>query len=93
MRLALLEIALAVVLLGGIVSTGMALVSTTHESRQLFRELELLRREQDRLRDEWSALTLEVSHLAGHARIDELARGELGLIEPDEGRLYVEVAR
>ncbi|HUF74295.1 MAG TPA: cell division protein FtsL [Gammaproteobacteria bacterium] len=92
MRLAILEIMLAVVLLGGIVSTGMALVSTTHESRRLFREVELLRREQDRLRDEWSALTLEVSHLAGHARIDEIARDELGLVEPDAGRLYVEVA-
>lgn len=93
MKLGILQIALAVVLLGGIISTGITLVSTTHESRQLFRELELLRREQDRLRDEWSALTLEVSHLAGHARIDEIARDELGLVEPDDGRLYVEVAR
>ena len=92
MRLAVLEIALAIVLLAGIIGTGISLVSTTHESRRLFRELELLRREQDRLRDEWSALTLEVSHLAGHARIDEIARQELGLIEPDEHRLYVEVA-
>jgi cell division protein FtsL len=91
MRLAVLQIALAVVLLGGIVSTGIALVATTHESRRLFRELELLRREQDRLQDDWSALTLEVSHLAGHARIDEIARDELGLVEPDERRRYVEV--
>jgi cell division protein FtsL len=88
---AVLEIALAVVLLAGVVGSGIELVTTAHESRRLFGELELLRLEGDRLRDEWSALTLEVSTLAGHARIDTIAREQLGLIEPDEHRLYVEV--
>ena len=91
MRLALLQIGVAIVLLAGIVSSGIALVTTAHESRRLFGELELLRREQDRLRNEWSALTLEVSTLAGHARIDTIAREQLGLIDADEHRLYVEV--
>ena len=39
---------LALLLLAGIVTTGAALVMTTHESRTLFRELEALRREHDR---------------------------------------------
>jgi len=84
------EIALAVTLLAGVVGTGVVLVTTTHESRRLFQERELLRYEQDRLLDDWSALQLEVSTLAGHARIDTIAREDLGLVEPDAQWLYLE---
>lgn len=91
MRLVALQILLAVVLLGGVIGTGIALVTTTHESRRLFQELESLRREQDRLQDDWSALRLEVSTLAGHAEIDRIAREELGLVEPGSNQVYVEV--
>jgi len=80
-------------LLAGIVATGAAMVRTTHEARSLFRELEALRLEQDRLRGDWSALQLEVGTLAGHARIDGFARSELGMIEPGENMRYVEVRR
>jgi cell division protein FtsL len=52
-----------------------------------------LRLEHDRLQDDWYALTLEASHLLGHARIDEVARDELGLVDADQHRVYVEVAR
>lgn len=90
MKLIVAEIAFAVVLLAGVVGTGVGLVTTTHESRHLFQELELLRREQDRLQDDWSALQLEVSTLAGHARIDMIAREDLGLVEPDARWLYME---
>ena len=86
MKRGIVEVAVVAVLTAGIVGTGVLLVTTTHESRRLFRELEALKREQDRLQDDWSALTLEVSTLAGHSRIDELARSELGMVEPG-GRL------
>ena len=82
----------AFLLLAGIVATGVALVTTTYESRSLFRELEALRREQDRMQGDWSALQLEVSTLAGHARIDARARTELGMVEPGQRIRYVEVA-
>ena len=82
---------LATALVAAIVGTGAALVQTTHESRSLFRELEALHREQDHLRGEWSALQLEVGTLAGHARIDSFARGELGMVEPGRDMRYVEV--
>jgi cell division protein FtsL len=84
---------IALLLLAGIVASGALLVTTTHESRSLFRELEALRREQDRMRGEWSALQLEVSTLAAPSRIDELARREFGMIDPGPDLQYVEVAR
>ena len=84
---------LALLLLAGIVATGAALVTTTHESRLLFRELEALRREHDRMRGEWSALQLEVSTLAAPSAIDEFARTELGMVDPGQRLQYVEVSR
>jgi cell division protein FtsL len=86
-------VVVAVLLLGGIVATGAALVMTTHESRLLFRELEALRREQDRMRGEWSALQIEVSTLAAPSMIDDRARRELGMVDPDQRLQYIEVSR
>ena len=83
----------ALLLLAGIVATGALLVTATHESRLLFRELEALRSEQDRLRGEWSALQLEVSTLTAPSAIDEFARRELGMVDPGQRLRYVEVSR
>jgi cell division protein FtsL len=84
---------IVLLLLAGIVATGALLVTTTHESRLLFRELEALRREHDRMRGEWSALQLEVSTLAAPSAIDDRARRELGMVDPGQRLEYVEVAR
>ena len=93
MKLFTAQTMLAVGLVAGIVGTGITLVATIHESRSLFQELEALKREQDRLDDDWSALQLEVGTLAGHARIEEIARKELGFIEPDERLVFVKAER
>ena len=84
---------LVLLLLSGIVGTGAALVTMTHESRLLFRELEALRRENDRLRGEWSALQIEVSTLAAPSAIDDFARRELGMVDSDQELTYIEVSR
>ena len=88
-----IELIVAAVLIAAIVATGFALIATTHESRLLFREGEALRREQDRLQDDWSALVLEVGTLSGHAEIDARARNELGMQEPGDAIRFVEVTR
>lgn len=93
MTRAIVEITVAAVLAAGIVATGVALVETKRESRALFGELEALRREEDRLLGEWSALQLEVGTLARHDRIDTLARDELGMVDPGPRVHYVEPAR
>jgi cell division protein FtsL len=84
---------LALLLLAGIVATGALLVTTTHEARLKFRELEGLRREHDRMRGEWSALQIEVSTLAAPSTIDDFARRELGMVDPGQRLEYVEVSR
>ena len=75
------------------IGTGAALVTSTHKSRTLFREYALLKNEEDRLRGDWSALSIEVTSLAGHSEIDRIARDELGMIEPDDDLHYLQVER
>lgn len=87
------ESLVAVVLLVAIVATGTALIVTIDESRSLFQERESLKREHDRLQGEWSAYTLEVSYRAGHAKIYEVAREELGMVDPGEQTVFVGVSR
>ena len=87
------ELLVAAGLVAGIVATGALLVTAKHEWRRLFQELEAIRGEQDRLQDDWSALTLEVSTLSGHAEIDRVAREKLGLVDPDTRQVYIEVVR
>jgi cell division protein FtsL len=86
------EVALAAMLVAGIVGTGIQMVTTKHQSRLLFQELESLRGEHDRLLDDWSALQLEVSTLGAHATIDRIAREQLGMVEPSAQWLYPEPA-
>ena len=87
------EVLVVAVLIAGIVVTGFSLIATTHQSRILFREGEALRREHDRLQDDWSRLTLEAGTLSGHAEIDALARGELGMVEPGDAIRFVGASR
>jgi cell division protein FtsL len=93
MRQSVLETGLAVALVAAVIGTGAALVAAMHESRGLFQELELLKSEEDRLQDEWSALWIEMHTLASHSEIDAFARGSLGMVEPGERIEYVELPR
>jgi len=61
---------------------ALAVVYVKHENRLLTTEIERLRSEHDRLEMEWSQLQLEEAALAHHARIETLARSQLGMSEP-----------
>ncbi len=86
--------------LQGLIATGIALalfvsavavVYTQHRSRQLFVERQELRREEDELNIQWGRLRLEQGAWATHARIERLAREELGLIMPQrEAVVFIE---
>jgi cell division protein FtsL len=71
-----LLLALAAILL------ALGVVYVKHENRLLTTEVERLRTERDRLDMEWSQLQLEEAALAHHARIETLARDQLGMSEP-----------
>lgn len=74
-----LPLALALV---AVIASAIAVVERKHESRRLFVELQDLERERDRLEVEWGRLRLEQGTFATHARVEGLAREELGLLMP-----------
>lgn len=75
-RLAELALGLAVVV------SAIATVYAKHESRKLYSELQVLQRERDRLEMEWGQLQIEQSAWSTHARVERMAREEIGMGEP-----------
>jgi len=68
---------------------ALGLVTSQHQARKLFAELE---REQERAKQldiEWGQLQLEQSTWAMHARIDRIARERLHMSVPDSKRTQV----
>lgn len=71
------------VLIMGIVSSGVGLVYTKHQSRKLFIELQVLQGLRDDLEIEWEMLQLEESTLTTEAVVDQAARVRLNMMVPD----------
>lgn len=69
--------------------SAVAVVYTQHRSRQLFVEHQSLLDERDELQVAWGRLRLEQGTLATHARVERLARKELGLRLPDRRDVVV----
>ena len=94
MRTLAIETAIVLVLGIAVVVTGLWVVKTKHESRGLFAELQELIREEDRLQLDWNRLKIEQGALGVYARIETLARDELGLQEPaaDQVQMVAESA-
>jgi cell division protein FtsL len=69
--------------------SAVAAVYAKHENRKLFMELQALTEERDRLEVDWSRLQIEQSTWSTHARVEQLARGEMHMRSPgsDEVRL------
>ena len=83
-------LALPLLLAGITLLMALAVVRVKHENRLLTTQIERLRQDHDRLEMEWSQLQLEEAALAHHARIETLARSQLGMAEP---RDYVVVKK
>lgn len=80
-RLAELALGLAVV------ASAVATVYAKHESRKLYSELQVLQRERDQLEMEWGQLQIEQSTWSTHARVERMAREEIGMGEPRPDQL------
>lgn len=61
---------------------ALAVVNAQHRSRSIFIELENLKKEARELEEEWGKLQLEQGTLVNHARVELLARQQLGLMSP-----------
>ena len=67
------------------------MIYSAHESRELFRQLEQARRDENEIQIEWRQLLVERGTLSSHARVEAMARSELQM-SPVEGELRVLVA-
>ena len=83
----LLKASVLPVLALAVLGSGIACVYVRHEARKLFVELQRLENERDRLEIEWGQLRLEQSTWATHARVENMARDELNMIEPDHSSI------
>ncbi len=84
-----LNIILALVL----VVSALAVIQSQHRSRTYFVELERLKKEARALEEQWGQLQLEQSTWANPARVDALARAQLGLVPPPQERIHVETGQ
>ena len=71
--------------------SAIAVVNVSFECRLLSDELMQLRTREQQLQIEWGQLLLEESALAAHARLEEIARSELGMRRPTGAEIRVVV--
>jgi len=80
---------LALVLLAALIACALALVTSQHQARKLYVELQ---KEQERAKQfeiEWDQLQLEQSTWATPARVEKLATQTLGMRVPPSSRIQV----
>ncbi|WP_372749500.1 cell division protein FtsL [Litorivivens sp.] len=65
-----------------IVLSALSVVYSSHQSRQLFNEWQLLQKEAYRLDEDWGRLLLEHSTWAAHDRVERLASERLMMTPP-----------
>ncbi|HEU0276941.1 MAG TPA: cell division protein FtsL [Rhodanobacteraceae bacterium] len=70
------------VLLLAVVVTGIAVVWARHQDRVAFMQLSALQNQRDALNVEFGRLELEQATWASPSRIEQVARGQLGMISP-----------
>ena len=80
---------LFVVLLLATIASAIGVVYSRHRHRQLFVELTRLEHARDELNIEFGRLQLEQATLAQATRVDQEARGRLGMKFPDAADIVV----
>jgi cell division protein FtsL len=73
-----------------LIACALAVIQAQHRSRTYFIELERLKKEARSLDEQWGQLQLEQSTWANPARVDAVARQQLGLLAPTPDRIHVE---
>lgn len=72
-----------------LIATAISVVYTQHLSRSLVVQLQEQKLRRDELNIEWSRLLLERSTWATHARVERLAREQLGMHTPSFAEMEV----
>ena len=77
------------ILLALLTVCALGLVTSQHQARKLFAELEHEQQQAKQLDVEWGQLQLEQSTWAMHARVEKIARDRLHMSVPDARRTQV----
>lgn len=80
-----------VILALALMASALGVVQAQHRSRTYFVELERLKKESRAFDEQWGQLQLEQGTWANPARVDALARAQIGLVEPQGDRIHIEV--
>ena len=80
---------LNLLLLAALVACGLSLVTSRHQARKLFVELERTQAEARAFETEYGQLQLEQSTWAMPSRVEKIARTSLGLELPSPGRVEI----
>jgi cell division protein FtsL len=80
---------LNLILLGILVGCALMLVTSQHQARKLYVELQKEQELARQLDIEWGQLQLEQSTWATHARIEKIAARNLGMRVPSAARVQV----
>ena len=66
-----------------LVTSGLAVIFSKHNSRLVFIDIQKTEQDLDRLEIRWERLTIEERMLSEHNRVEKIARKKMGLIELD----------
>jgi cell division protein FtsL len=80
---------LALVLLAALIACALALVTSQHQARKLYVELQKEQERAKQIEIEWDQLQLEQSTWATPARVEKLATQALGMRVPPSSRIQV----
>lgn len=72
-----------------VVISALALINSTHRSRDLFNELQQEQRREWALDEDWERLLLEQGTLAAYERVSQTAESRLDMVMPDPATVRV----
>jgi len=82
---------LNLILLAALIGCAISVVTSQHQARKAFMELQVEQEHEQSLENEWRQLQLESRTLAQDRRIEQKAARELGMMQPDAKRTVVVV--
>ncbi len=80
---------IVVILAMVVLASSLGVVYAKHQSRKLFVELDILKKERDEMNVEWGRLQLEQSTLATHGRIESTAKKRLQMVTPEYDKVLI----
>ena len=79
----------AAALVALLVVSALGVIYSSHQSRQLFNQLQELKRRELALEEQWGKLLLEQSTWSSHDRIRQLAETRLNMVMPEASDMEI----